>query len=192
MEGDVQVESASENIRAQQLRRVSLGQCFLYPAGRLGIFAADVDEGLVTVDGVGSEEGAFDQLMGIPLEQLPILERAGLGLITVDDQIPRPGVWRQEAPFHAAGKSCATSPPEVGRCDFLVHRFRSHRSQRLLGGLVSVRCLVPLEGVTVLWIGLHAGRQNLHEIFSALPKCSRAGSGLAAPCDSKGPHSKLR
>ena len=146
----------------------------------------------MTIDGVGSEDGAFDELMGIPLEELPILERAGLRLVTVDDEIPRPGVWRQEAPLHATGKSCTTSPPEVGRRGFLVHSLRSHGSQRLLGGLVSVRCLVALEGVTVLGIGLHAGRQNLHEIFSALPRCSRAGSGLAAPCDSVGPHSKLR
>ena len=78
-------------------------------------FAADVDVGGVRVERETGDHHALDQLVRILVNDVAVLERAGLGFVGVADQIDRPLFVRlDEAPFHAAGESraAAAAQPE--------------------------------------------------------------------------------
>jgi hypothetical protein len=56
-------------------------------AGALGHLAADVDVGLLHVVREAGDHDALDQLVRILVDDVAILERAGLGLVGVDDEV---------------------------------------------------------------------------------------------------------
>jgi len=51
------------------------------------VLAADVDEGMVRATGMGGDDDALDQPVRALLHQLAVLERAGLGLVGVADEV---------------------------------------------------------------------------------------------------------
>ncbi len=71
------------------------------------VLAADVDEGRFGLNGMGTEDDAFDQLMGVVLHDDAVFEGAGLRLVRVDHQIARKRIGRQETPFDAGWKAGA-------------------------------------------------------------------------------------
>ena len=96
--------------------RVGLVQGLLDPLEAEGELAADVDEGLGHLQGVGGDEHALDQLVGVALDQQMVLEGGRLALVPVDHQVGD-RVLAQHRPL-AAGREAGPAPAEqAGRVD---------------------------------------------------------------------------
>src|SRR5882672_8966988 len=81
--------------------------------------------------------------MRIALHQITVLECAWLGLIRVADYIFRFWrVFRNEAPLHSGGKSCAASTTQSRFLDVIDDVVRRHRCQyffyRLITAVLSI------------------------------------------------------
>ena len=99
------------------------------------------------------------------MDDVAILERAGLGFVRVADQIDRFFFVRlDEAPFHAAGKTGAAASAQPGGLDF-VHDVGARHGDRFLQLLVAA----------VVQVAVDVGASNLSRpIFL---KISRRSSG---------------
>ncbi len=71
-------EVAVEDVRPDDAGGPAVAQCFLEGVGGVHVLAADVVEDEPGVDGVGGDERAFDDLVGVALYQLAVFERARL------------------------------------------------------------------------------------------------------------------
>ena len=69
---------------------------------------------MLRVEREAGDEHALDELMRIFVDDVAILERAGLGFVGVADEIDRLLLVRlDEAPLHAAGKTRAAAAAQV-------------------------------------------------------------------------------
>ena len=79
--------------------------------------AADVDVGVLHLEGEAREHHPFEDLVGILLDQEPVLERAGLGLVGVAEEVDGLSaallLRRDEGPLHAAGEAGAAAAAEA-------------------------------------------------------------------------------
>src|SRR5438128_53594 len=94
--------------------------------------------------------------MRVAFHQLAVLERAGLALIGVADQVARARVvFRDEGPLHAGREAGAAAPPQPGLLDHLDDVCRRDLAQHFPQRLVAARTLVVGEraGVTRLGSG---------------------------------------
>ena len=146
---DVQVQLQAE-IRPQDMAPqiafgIGLGNGDFQPMGRPLIGLAQKDIGDIGVNGIGADEQAFDELVGVALQQEPVLEGARFHLIGIDHQVFGAGgifPLGYEAPFAGCGESGAPPAAQVGvihRGDDLLGR---HAGQRLLKCLVSAFCFI--------------------------------------------------
>ena len=78
--------------------------------------AADVQEDLVGADGVGADQRAFDELVGVALHQGVILEGGRLALVAVDGQVERLGL-AEHAPLPPGLEAGAAPAQDVGGVD---------------------------------------------------------------------------
>src|SRR5258708_15845379 len=79
-----------------------------------------------------SDRAALDQGMRRPPHDLTILERAGLRLVRVADEIVRlPVAGLHEAPLHARGEPCTTTAAQ-SRVFHELHDFSGLHRERLL------------------------------------------------------------
>ncbi len=130
MQRHLQIEARAEDVPAQVTGFVRFGDGLLDPPRRLGVLAPDVDEGVIGTQAVGGEHDALDQLMRVALEELPVLEGAGLGLVGVDHQVA--GIDGREEPPLDPRREVGPAPPADARSlDFLGHVVRRHRRERL-------------------------------------------------------------
>ena len=91
MDIDGEVEAGAQNIVSDQACRARLGDGAFNAPNSFDIFAANENDAVVRLHGVGAENHALQKLVRITFEQQPILERSGLHLVTIDDDIPRAG-----------------------------------------------------------------------------------------------------
>ena len=146
----VQCEGASEDVFAEVARLVGLRQRALEDFGAEGELSTDVNIGRSDADGVGGEDHALDHLVRVSLHQLAVLERAGLALIGVADEIARAGmVLGNKRPFHAGREAGAAASPQAGLLDHLGDVGRRDLAQDLLQGLIAARTLVVGERAAV-------------------------------------------
>src|SRR2546427_385398 len=76
--------------------------------------AADVDVGGVAADGVRGDDDALEELVGVVLDDLAVLEGARLALVGVDGEIDGLlALLGQKAPLHAGREAGAAPPAEV-------------------------------------------------------------------------------
>src|SRR5262249_46172993 len=76
---------------------------------RLHVLAADVHEAERGADRARGDEHALDQRMRIALEQIAVLERSGLALVRIDDEIDRARVrLRNERPLRPGWEARAS------------------------------------------------------------------------------------
>src|SRR5918994_1197543 len=116
----VQVEPGALDVAAQQPLVVGGVDRRLEPAARPAALAPQVDEGVAAADGVGGDDHALDQGVRVALEQLHVLEGAGLALVGVDHQVGRlAGPLGQEAPLHAGREAGPATAPQPGVLDQL-------------------------------------------------------------------------
>src|SRR5579875_46946 len=143
-----------------------------------GELAPAEDEGLGRPDRVGGDDGPLDDLVGVSLDEEMVLERGGLRLVAVHDE-----VGRRRLPQHRPlppRREAGTAPAEqAGGVHLLVDRLRGHR-ERFAETLVTARGKVPLEGVRVGV--LEAGRDDaggVGEHHSPSPAPAAAGGSGA-------------
>ena len=77
----------AEDVLAEVARLARLGERGVEHVGLVRVLAADEDERLVGADRVGADDHPLDEQMRVLLHQLAVLERAGLGLVGVADEV---------------------------------------------------------------------------------------------------------
>jgi hypothetical protein len=95
------------------------------PLPRLGILVTHVDVPALGADGPPCDHHRLDEPERIVLEQHAVLERAGLGLVGVGDDVLRPGRRRDRVPFPARGERGAAPADEPGVGDGPTRRARA-------------------------------------------------------------------
>ena len=108
------------------------------------VLAADVDEGAVRVGGVGGDDHPLHEHVGGLLHQLAVLERAGLGLVGVADEVlvHRPLGDEGHLLAHREARAAAAAHARVKH--LLQHVGRLHL-QRLAQHLVAALLGVAVE-----------------------------------------------
>src|SRR5215211_5135091 len=173
----VQVEPRAFDVAAEQPLVVGGVQGRLEPAARPAALAAQVDEGVAAADGIRGDDHALDQGVRVALEQLHVLEGAGLALVGVDHQVGRlAGPLGQEAPLHAGGEPGPAPTPQPGVLDQLDQVIG-----RLLEGGVQAGVAVQLpEPVDVMGpVVPPAGGQHLDLLGHV--RSPRSGAGPSSP-----------
>src|SRR5262249_22665119 len=113
---DVDGKTAAEDVVTDRPVRVRLVERRLQTLDRQGKLATDEDEGLCCADRVRTDEGPFDQLMRIPLDQGVVLERRRLALVAVDRQIDGLSLTKH-APLATGLEAGAATAEHVGHVD---------------------------------------------------------------------------
>ena len=118
----------------------------LNPFSREGVFPAHKDKCDVCLDGESGNDHAFDELVGVSLQQQTVFESAGLHLVGVGYQVCRVRdvfAQRYERPFQTGLKTSASPAAEIGVFHFVSNRFRFHAAtQNLADRLVTAALLV--------------------------------------------------
>ena len=154
---DVDVEPGAEGPLAQVPRGARLGDRLLEDARPAYELATDVDVGGARLDRVGGDRDPLEHHVRVVLDQLAVLERAGLGLVGVADQVAGAGVVPgHERPLAAGGEAGAAAAAQLGGEHLLGDRVRRHR-QRFPQPFVAARRQVGGERARV---GLAAGAQQ--------------------------------
>ena len=119
----------------------------LHPLEAEGELAPDEDEGPGHLERVGGDEHAFDELVGVPLDEQVVLEGGRLALVPVDHQVGD-RVLAEHGPL-APGREPGPAPAQqAGRVDLVGHVLGGH-GQGLAQALVAAGGQVALEGVGV-------------------------------------------
>jgi hypothetical protein len=102
LEHDFQVETAAQNVLAQQSVFGRLGNRGLETLDGQRVLGANVDVGLAGANGVGRDDHAFQQAVGIALGHRTVHERAGIALVGIADEVLVIGLgFARELPFQA-------------------------------------------------------------------------------------------
>ena len=126
---NLKVIAAVEDVFAEETGRLGLGDCLFQhlPAG--GELAADVEVGQLHPVGEAAEDHSLQQLVRILMDDLAVLEGAGLRFVRVADQIDRlrnlGGI--DEAPLHPRGKTGAAASAQLALLHFLPDGVGPHR-----------------------------------------------------------------
>ena len=138
----------SEDVGSHGAVGVGLVERLLQPLEPEGELAAEVDEGLGHLEGVGRDEHALEDLVRVALNEQVVLEGGRLGLVAVDHEVGD-RVLAQHRPL-APGREAGAAPAEqAGRVDLGRHRLGGH-GQRLAQRLVAARGQVALQRVGVV------------------------------------------
>src|SRR5690606_18127117 len=112
---------------------------------RLEELSAAVDVDVLGANRVGADQASFDELVRIPADELPVLERAGLRLVRVADQVVGlAGVLRHEGPLHAGREARPATAAETRLLDGVDDLLGRH-AQRLAQSRVAAALHVGLE-----------------------------------------------
>ena len=107
---------------------------FLEDFRAFGKLAADVDIGEVRLDREAGDDHPLDELMRILMDDVAVLEGAGLGFVRVANEVGRlRAAGLDEAPLDAAGESRAAAAAQAGGLDLVddiggLHREAFFRS----------------------------------------------------------------
>ena len=97
-----------------------------------GVFVAHIDEAGLDIDDMRRDQDALDHAMRVRREIQPVLEGAGLALVTIDGHQPRSGLAADDAPF-APGR-------EAGAAE-AAQRGVIKRGQHIIGAAAAVQQL---------------------------------------------------
>ncbi len=115
MHRELQIEARSQDVPAQVAPLVGFGHRPVQNADDVDELAPDVDVAVFGLDGVASDNAAFEQLVRGPAHDLPVLECTGLAFIGVAGQVARAIVFGHETPFEPGAGNPA--PPRPLRPD---------------------------------------------------------------------------
>ncbi len=159
---DVEVKAGAEDVFAEKTFRACFFDGVPNDLGRFGKFAADVDVGEVNICGEGGNGEAFDELVRVLVEDVAVLEGAGLGFVAVDnDVVVFAVVVFDEAPFGSGGEAGSASAAQVGGFHH-VNDLAGFQREGFFEGLVAAVGEVGVD------IGRVAGFADISENDAAL------------------------
>ena len=98
----------------------------------LRILTPHVDEGMADVQGIGRDDDALDQLVGIAFDELAILERSGLSFVRIADNVFLLTMsLTAGCPFYSRGKAASTPSPQSRNLNSLNNLFWFHFMQSI-------------------------------------------------------------
>ena len=132
---DVEVETRlAEDVFAQQAGFAAAGQHGFKLRAQVAVLAAQVDKAFAGAHGPGGEAHAFEDEVGVAVEEDAILEGAGLAFVGVaDDDFQFTGGVAGAGPFDGGGKARTAAPAQVGGLHFGEPAFRAAGDGRLEG-----------------------------------------------------------
>ncbi len=179
VDGDVEGEARARGRSGRAARSLA-------PAARAtvevlhgdGVFLAHVDEALVGADGVGADDQAFQDAVGVALEQAPVHVGAGVALVGVDDDVL--DVARRVPgglPLDPGREAAAAATAQFGGLDLVQHLLGRHLEERLGQGGVAA-----MDDVGIDVVGIDEAVQAEHQRESgARRRGSRPHGGSLAP-----------
>ena len=135
----------AEDVLAEEALGLRFGDRALEDLGAVDELAADVDEGLLGLDGPRGDRDAFQHLVRVLVDDLAVLVGAGLGFVGVDDEVS--GLARltvEELPLHAGREAGAAAAAQAGDFDFLAD-FVGLEGDGFLEGFVTAVAQVAVD-----------------------------------------------
>src|SRR3989304_7164827 len=115
----------------------------LRPVRTEGELPADIDVGVVSSDSIATYRNPLKELMGVLLNDRPVLLGTRFPLICIATEILRDGrIFRDKAPLQACRETSPAAPPQTGVLDHLDDRIRVHLKglfQGLIPAVVKIR-----------------------------------------------------
>ena len=105
VDDQLEVAVGAEDVGPEVTRLVGFGDGGVEDVGLGVVLAADEDEGVPGVGGEGGDRDPLDQLVGVALHQLAVLEGAGLGLVGVAAEVLGHVAARQEGRLFCPSRS---------------------------------------------------------------------------------------
>src|SRR5207302_951400 len=100
-------ELAAKDMLPDIARRASLVDRLLQNTRRLLELAAQVDITGCGLYRIARKQHAFNQLVGVLLDDLAVFEGAGLGFVAIDHDVLRENIFWDKAPLQAGGEAGA-------------------------------------------------------------------------------------
>ena len=145
MDVDFAAVAGAEDVGPDEMGGPRLRDRLLQDPGAVRKLAPDVDVGLLHLVGEAGDHDPLDHLMRVLVDDVAVLEGAGLGLVGVDDQVDRLAALAiQQAPLEAAGKARA-APAAQARFLHLVHEFRRRTQDRLAQDRVAAMAHIAVQ-----------------------------------------------
>src|SRR6185437_10405860 len=135
----------------------------------------DEDVGDIRLVSVGRQNQSFNELVGVPFQQVAVFEGARLHLVSVGDYVLGSrsiGGHRSKAPLESGRKTGASAAAQTGILDFLLNFLRRHVAKSFAKRLITAHTLVTfaVESPAIRWdifgerllpshIYLHASRR---------------------------------
>ena len=146
---DLAAVSRPEDVRADEVRGPGLGNRLLQDLRALGELPADVDVGALHLVREAGDHDPLEQLVGVLVDDVAVLEGPRLGFVGVYNQVDRLAALPvEQRPLDAARESRATAAPEARLLD-VVHDLLGLPSYRFPQGLVAAVSHVAIQVVRV-------------------------------------------
>ncbi len=147
---DVEIETAAEDILAQQPVLAGLFDRPLQAVVSQVVFAADVDETFARPNGIGGDRHRLDDAVGVAFQDQPVFEGARFALVGVADHVlGLSGGGGNERPLASGGEAGPAAPLEPGSVDLGDHFRRGHLGHRFGQGFVAAVDDVILDALRV-------------------------------------------
>ncbi len=144
---EIEVEAAAANVVAQIAGGSGFRHGPVQDGSGLGVFITQVDEAADCPCRIGRNDHAFDDRVGVEIEDHPIFEAAGLALVRVaDDGFGVTVGFGHGLPFDAGGKARTASAGQAALADVLNDVYGRHFGQHAFqaaiaaGGAVARNC----------------------------------------------------
>ena len=169
----VEIKARPENVLPQVPARISFGKCRVHDIQHVPVFAANINEAVMRMNGSSRDHHALDELVRVHLHQRPILAGARLGFIRVANHILRfRRILWHERPLHPRRESRSAAPAQIRLFHFLDDALGSHLLERFFQRLIAALYQVNVDFVRVL----HAPPPADQRSFVRMTLVERAGN----------------
>src|SRR6478736_2435273 len=115
-----------------------------------GIFVAQIDVDVGSIDNMRRNERAFEESMHVAQQIEAIFEGSRFALVGVDGHQPRTGLTKHRAPFATRRKTGAAKPAEAGIVErfenvLLVDLARTQASEQFVAALLCISIVVDIR-----------------------------------------------
>ena len=175
---EVEVELGAQDVVPQETEFPGLVDGEFQALHRQGVFVAHVDVALAGADGIGPDDHALDDGVGVALHDRPVHEGPGVALVAVaDDELYHALGFPAQAPLAAGGETAAAPAPEPRALHLVDDLVGGHGEQRLAERPVAPHGQVVVQalGVDEIELPQHDGGLALVEGHLAL-----VGAGVVA------------
>src|SRR5688572_5745314 len=136
MNHHIQIEASPLDVSAQPTAGIGFLHRTTEAMDRSEVLASNIDIRLMTPDRIRSDDHAFEKRMGIPLEDVSVLEGPRLSFVGVHHQIPGLRIrLRNEGPFSPRRNSSPAQTAEVCPVHFDMDWSRCHGDRRVAYGV---------------------------------------------------------